>query len=88
MTIVELIWNFAWSTYHYGRAEALDELKDICTDVRLIKYVSECVDEDGNLLSGDCEDPLFFPYPYKNELYRPNDSKRPAPRRMLNPNAN
>jgi len=78
MSLIELVFNYAWECYHYGRQQANQSLVEMGVDRIVAASIKGSVDDDGNFVSVDSDNPIFFPYSYKEDLYRPNDSIKPT----------
>ena len=83
MTLIELLYTYAYEVYHYGREQADENLIELGVDKKIICRIQESVDNDGDFISADEKDPVFIPWGWKKDIYRPNDSRRPP----IHPNA-
>lgn len=90
MTLIEILFDYAWTVYHYGRKAGDEDLTDMGVDVKIKRSIQLSVDDNGNFLKSDDEDGDFIYYPHsvKDDIYRPNDSKRPTLAAQTDPRIN
>jgi len=90
MTLIEIIYEYAFLVYHYGKPTGLEFLQDLNLDTKVIRLINLSVDENGNLLQGNNDDGdfIFLPWGWKQDIYRPNDSRRPTLAAQKDPRVN
>jgi len=90
MTLIEILFEYAYDVYHYGRKIANSNLQVLKLNKFVLAQIQNSVDDKGNFLKEDNDDGdyTFIPWGWKADIYRPNDSMRATLKAQADPNVN
>jgi len=86
MTLIEILYEYAFDTYHYGRKKADLNLRNLKLDAKVMRAIQLSVSDDGDFVQSNNDDGdfVFIPWGWKKNIYRPNDSRQaPLPEKKI-----